>query len=591
MKKLVISGSAKLHERALYWRGYFEGRGYEVIDWPAPVSLEAETLDEPQTAPGLSLGRWLSSNDSDYAERLTNVYKRFYKNLDQADAFFLMNEDQNGIEGYIGASSFSELMYAIINNLNRGRKIDIYILKMPGKNQSCYEEVKFWIDQKVVRLYHRPTGKKALVPISKPIEAETIIEAELTATIKTPKSEHKSTVTPSTPAESTTSESTTTYRIGFFKHSDDKTLDILTCKKKPLRSLSPQMREYLKVLCPDFPAWLLKYIAAPEVQRLNGVGMACGLEYSSMFNFPAFNTVFAHSIGAALIVWNFTHDKKQTIASLLHDVANPAFKHCIDYLNGDSETQTSTEARTAQIIRDSRAIMRQLKKDSILASEISDYHLFPIADNDLPNLAADRLEYTLSNGLFYYNTWTLDEVKAFYSNLTILKNEDNIDELGFTDADLAATFTQRNLSLGAIYHSEKSRATQQFIADIIQSMVNSGYLSLDDLYVMTEREIIDWILSCGDQTIGDAFRQFQRTTTAYGSSTAKKNTYCTSAKSKVRYIIPLVQTEEIDEDTNQPIAQRITAVNDEVSNAIEEYLEEKQPKYAGFDFDFKPYTE
>lgn len=591
MKKLVISGSSKLHERALYWRGYFEGRGYEVIDWPAPVSLEAETLDEPQTAPGLSLGRWLNSSDSDYAERLTNVYKRFYKNIDQADAFFLMNEDQKNIEGYIGASSFSELMYAIINNLNRGRKVDIYILKMPAKEQSCYEEVKFWIDQKIVRLYHRPTGKKALVPISKPTATEAPAEPIPDQDSQTPDAQ----TTPESTQPSTITaapiESTSTCHVGFLRRSNDKTFDIATCKKKPLRPLSLEAREYLKILCPEFPAWLLKYIAAPEVQRLNGVGMACGIEYSSLFNFSAFTSVFAHSIGTALIVWNFTHDKRQTIAALLHDVANPAFKHSIDYLNGDSEVQTSTEARTGQIIRDSRAIMRQLKKDGILASEVSDYHLYPIADNELPNLAADRLEYTFCNGLFYYNTWTLDQVKTFYNDLTVLKNEDNLDELGFKTPEIAADFTQKSLPLLAIFHSEKARATQQFLADIIQSMVNGGYLSLDDLYVMSEREIIDWILSCGDQTIGDAFRQFQRTTTAYGSSTAKKNTYYTSVKSKVRYIVPLTQSEELDDTTGQPLTKRITEINDAVSNAVEEYLDEKQPKYVGFDFDFKPYTE
>ena len=30
---------------------------------------------------------------------------------------------------------------------------------------------------------------------------------------------------------------------------------------------------------------------------------------------------------------------------------------------------------------------------------MADYHIYPIADNDTPMLSADRLEYTLSNGL------------------------------------------------------------------------------------------------------------------------------------------------------------------------------------------------
>jgi len=588
MKKLVISGSSKLHERALYWRGYFEGRGYDVIDWPAPVSLEEETLDEPQTAPGLSLGRWLKPGDSDYAERLTNLYKRFYKNLDQADTFFLMNEDKDGIEGYIGASAIAELTYVVIGNLNRGKKTEIYILKLPSKSQNCYDEVKFWLDQDWLKIYHRPTGRKATVPVS---HDEPKLEPAK------PEPDHEPVTPLQVAAEFTPVKLAATapnnlpepapVKRGLFGRNSDKTLDITTCKDKSLRDLTPAAREYLKVLCPEFPAWLLKYIAAPEFQRLSGVSMV-SLDYSSLYNFSNFNSVFTHSIGVALIIWQFTHDKKQTLTGLFHDIASPSFKHAIDYMNGDAETQESIEKDTGKIIRDSKAINKQLKKDGILPSEISDYHLFPIADNDIPHLAADRLEYTLENGLFLFDAWTLDDVKRFYADLTITKNENDLEEIAFRTTSIAAEFTTKNLTFSAEYHGNKSRATLQFLGDMMQSMINSGYLTLDDLYVMSEREIIDWILSCGDKPMSDAFRNFQRAATVYSGATAKKNCYCVSVKAKVCYITPLVQPE----DPSDPGAKavRITDLDKKVKTAVDKYLDDKQSKYVGFDFDFKPYT-
>lgn len=576
MKKLVISGSSKLHERALYWRGYFEGRGYDVIDWPCPISTEEETLDEPQTEPGLSLGRWLSPNDSDYATRLTKIYKRFYKNLDQADTFFLMNEDKDGIEGYIGASAIAELTYTITGNLNRGKKTEIYILKLPSKSQNCYDEVKFWLDQDWLKIYHRPTGRKATIPVpDNAPKAEPTIEAP--AAEPTP----AETPAPITPVPAPSIAEPTPVKRGFFSRGSDKTLDIVTCKDRSLRDLTPAAREYLKILCPEFPAWLLKYIAAPEFQRLSGVSMV-SMDYSALYNFSHFSSVFQHSIGVALIIWRFTHDKKQTLAGLFHDIASPAFKHAIDYMNGDSETQESIEKDTGKIIRDSKAINKQLKRDGILPSEISDYHIYTIADNDIPSLAADRLEYTFSNGYFLYNTWTLDQIKTFYADLTIAKNEDSLDEITFQTQSIAAEFTTKNLELSANYHGDKARATLEFLGDMIQSMINSGYLTLDDLYVMSEREIIDWILSCGDKPMSDAFRNFQRATTVYSGATAKKNCYCVSVKSKVRYITPLVQTETG--------ATRITDLDKKIKTAVDKYLDDKQSKYVGFDFDFKPYT-
>ncbi len=583
MKKLVISGSSKLYERALYWRGYFEGRGYEVIDWPRPLFENEDFSSETPPAPGLPLGRLISAGDPGYAERNTKFYQQFYKHLDQADTHFIMNEDKDGFAGYIGPGTIAELTYSIILNLNRGHKTDIQLLQMPSKDQKCYEEVKFWLDQKWINIYRRPTGKKATIPIpdtTETIEPDAITETEA-ADEETEHTQPSTTVV----SEAEVVENATPTRSGLF-HRSDKMLDITTCKKRCLHTLTPEVREYLKVLSPEFPAWLLKYIAAPEMQRLAGVSTTCGLVHTSLYNYKHHISTLAHSIGVALIVWHFTQDKKQTLAGLFHDIASPAFKHSIDFMNGDSETQESTEERTAEIIRESRAIMKQLKKDGILASEVSDYHLYPIADNESPNLAADRLEYTLMNGYFHYDIWTLDQVKTFYHDLTITKNENDADEIAFRAADLAAAFTTENLPLAAIYHGEKSRANMQFLADIIHSMISSGYLTEDDLYVMSEREIIDWILSCGDKTLAEAFRNYQRATTVFTSGIAKKNCYCISTKAKVRYIVPLVASA----DDAKP-SKRITKLNKEVDAAVTEYIETKQPKYVGFDFDFEPYTE
>ena len=83
-------------------------------------------------------------------------------------------------------------------------------------------------------------------------------------------------------------------------------------------------------------------------------------------------------------------------------IATPAFKHCVDFLNGDYMTQESTEDLTTELIKQSKEIMALLKRDNIDITEVDNYHLYPIADNDTPKLSADRLEYSLSNALFTY---------------------------------------------------------------------------------------------------------------------------------------------------------------------------------------------
>lgn len=550
MKKLIISGSSKLQDRINYWHGFFEGQGYEVLDFPTAVPF-----------------------DTEHASEITDIYTSYYQNLDRADVLFVMNEDKNGIEGYIGTSTISEITYVIVNNLNHGKKTEILFLQMPSAEQNCYEEVSFWLSQDWIKLYQRPGAKKALLKSPEAV-------AELAATTPEPETETDE-------LDSATSPINSPVPPTFIAPArPEKTINILTCHKRCLKPLTPAAREYLKTIAPEFPAWLLKYIAAPEFQRLAGVGMTCGNDYSGLYNFNIFHSVFTHSIGVALLLWRFTHDKKQTLAGLFHDIASPAFKHCIDIMNDDAETQESIEERTAEIIRNSRTICRQLKHDEIMAGEVSDYRLYPLADNDLPNLAADRIEYTLSNGYFAYETWTLDQVKRFSDNLTVLKNEHNIDELGFADATIAKEFTKNSIPLFAEYFNDVNRANSHFIADIIKSMMLRDYLTMDDLYNMSEREIIDWILSCGDKTLSEAFRNFQRTTSVYNSSTVKKDRYCTAGQYKVRYTNPLT----IKPDSDGAVA-RITEISSSTDRALQKFLDHKVPKYVGFDFEFTPYAE
>jgi HD superfamily phosphohydrolase len=195
------------------------------------------------------------------------------------------------------------------------------------------------------------------------------------------------------------------------------------------KNLNEEVKEYLKILSPEFPKWLLEYINTPEMLRFDGVGMSCGTTYTKVYNDRYFYSSLTHSIAVALIVWHFTEDKKQTLAGLFHDIATPTFKHCIDFMNGDSEHQESTEERTEQIIKDSKEIMSLLKRDNIRIDEVSDYHIYPIADNDSPKLSADRLEYSLSNALFTYNTKNFSEIAKIYNDIEIQKNENNEIEL------------------------------------------------------------------------------------------------------------------------------------------------------------------
>ncbi|MCI8759753.1 MAG: HD domain-containing protein [Clostridia bacterium] len=152
-----------------------------------------------------------------------------------------------------------------------------------------------------------------------------------------------------------------------------------------IETLKPEIQEYFKILSPEgVPEFLEEYIQTQQMQQQSQVSMTCGTFYSKMFPNKFWYSSLDHSIGVALIIWNFTKDKKQTLAGLFHDIATPVFKHVVDYMNGDYETQESTEELTSQIILESKEIMNLLNRDGIKIEEVEDYHKYPIADNDTP---------------------------------------------------------------------------------------------------------------------------------------------------------------------------------------------------------------
>ena len=121
----------------------------------------------------------------------------------------------------------------------------------------------------------------------------------------------------------------------------------------------------------------------------------------------------------------------------------------------------------------------------------------------------------------------------------------------------------------------------QFIADIVKSMNVKGYLTVDDLYKLSEKEVIDRILNCEDAYIKESFIKFQNSTSVFGSDKPVEGKYCINVKAKRRYIIPLVK--------DRGKVERINTISEQAKRDIDEYWNIKHSQYTGFDFDFKPY--
>ena len=335
-----------------------------------------------------------------------------------------------------------------------------------------------------------------------------------------------------------------------------------------LDKLNKRTEEYFKILEPNFPEWLIEYINTEEMLKQQYISITCGTIYSDLFESSYFFSSLDHAIAVALIIWHFTHDKKQTLSGLFHDIATPVFKHCVDFLNGDYMTQESTEDLTTKIISESAEIKNLLKKDNILLEEIDDYHKYPIADNDTPKLSSDRLEYSLSNALLTYNFLDLDEIKEIYNDIEIQKDEEGIDELSFKTKNIARKFVKVTSRLSIIYREDRTRYSMQFLADIMKKLSEDGKITREDLYNLKESDVIEII---ENSKYKDIYKIWKETKKVKLSDEEPKNVYYVKHGAKVRYINPLVNGE------------RISNICKIAKNMIDKNLEYDMSKYVYID--------
>ena len=108
--------------------------------------------------------------------------------------------------------------------------------------------------------------------------------------------------------------------------------------------------KYHQILSPEIPDFLHNYINLPIMQRLKGIGLLCGTDWTKLYKNRFYYSRLDHSIGTALIVWNFTKDKTQTLSALFHDISTQVFSHVSDFRKGDALTQTASENETEIII-------------------------------------------------------------------------------------------------------------------------------------------------------------------------------------------------------------------------------------------------
>ncbi len=343
---------------------------------------------------------------------------------------------------------------------------------------------------------------------------------------------------------------------------------IITKNESPLGLSHEKISNFFIFLVDDiYPDFADKYSETETLKRLRHVTQFCGSDYTKIYTIRFLYMRYYHSLVVMHMTWHFTHDKKEAIMALLHDVGTPCFAHCIDYVFGDYMNQESSERNIVEMISQDKELLSYLKEDGLTLDDFKDYSNYHILENKSPKLCTDRLDGVLHTCYIWLHTHSLEQIKEVYDNIVVLKNEEGNPEIGFRDIDTSLLFVDMVYNYARELQGNRDKYIMKFVSEMVKLAFERGLITLDDLYVKREEEICNILASNFA-----AWKVFNETNEVIGTDIKPEGRFYISFETKKRNVIPLVDTPNGN--------RRIDEVSNLAKDRYQELREYRDKKYA-----------
>ncbi|MGI4865219.1 MAG: HD domain-containing protein [Janthinobacterium lividum] len=222
----------------------------------------------------------------------------------------------------------------------------------------------------------------------------------------------------------------------------------------------------------ELPATVVELLHTAPIQRLRGIHQGGAIVLVN----PAINhTRFDHSVGVLLLIWRLGGNLREQIAGLLHDVSHTAFSHLIDYvleLAGEDYHEQRYEAVLAH-----PEIQAALVRHHLHYQDFLDLDRYTLLEQPLPDLAADRIDYTLRD-LRQLGVLSAEDIAWFLEGLRVHEGRIVVSSVAH-----ARWFSQQYAYLTEHYFAgPQSQSANRFLRGLIRSYYEAGQLTLDDFH-------------------------------------------------------------------------------------------------------------
>lgn len=273
---------------------------------------------------------------------------------------------------------------------------------------------------------------------------------------------------------------------------------------------------------------LQEVVLSQPVQRLQGL-MQCGVTY---FRFPQLDgTRFEHSVGAMALLQSWDAPVEEQVAGLLHDVNHLAFSHVADIVFGDAQEQEFAEQFHRKIIMGSE-IPEILERNGVDPEQIIDFKQFPLLEQSLPDLCADRFDYglrdTVESGIL-----TLEQAHEILDDVHIIDSS----VISFTTQSVARRFADAFQKINAMRYTHPLDMTlYKYFAETLKLALDKQVILMDDFF-LTDNEVWEKLEKSG---VPEIVQSLKRIPHLEVKVVAQNEPYDYHVKSKIRLIDPWV---------------------------------------------------
>lgn len=221
---------------------------------------------------------------------------------------------------------------------------------------------------------------------------------------------------------------------------------------------------------------LIEALHSPALQRLQGIHQG-GAAF--LVRERRDTSRYEHSVGVMLLIRMLVGSVQEQLAGLLHDVSHTAFSHVVDYALGNGAEDFHEQH--FESIMQRFAIPALLQRYGLSMTDILPLEQWPLLEQEMPDLCADRIDYALRD-LLHIGYIDEPSTQHFLSQL-----QAHNGKIVCRSLDAALWFTEQyaRLILELFLHPVELFASQQ-LAGALRIALASRIVQEEDLFLQDD---------------------------------------------------------------------------------------------------------